>query len=134
MNIKTFAVVGSRKFPEEMYPRVFELLDRFYAKYNPKIFCSGGAKGIDCAAEGWSKTKDMSRLIYRPSLYDNKPGSPLKRNTNIVESSDFVLAFSFQNSRGTQDSVDKSVRMGKPTLVFNEELKVILSKNIPLDK
>ena len=67
MIIKTVGIVGSRKFPEEMYPRVFELLDRFYVKYNPKIFCSGGAKGIDAATECWAKTKDMSRLIYRPT-------------------------------------------------------------------
>lgn len=132
-NIKTFAVVGSRKFPEEMYPKVFELLDRFYNKYNPKIFCSGGAKGVDCAAEGWAKTKDMSRLIYRPSLYDNKPGSPLKRNTDIVEASDFILAFSFQNSRGTQDSIEKALQKKKAIIVFDENLKVVKSANIPVD-
>jgi hypothetical protein len=103
------AVVGSRN------------LDIDISEYIPKdctCIISGGATGIDSIAAKYAKDHDIKLIEFLPDYRTHGRAAPLKRNTQIIEAADFVLAIWDGQSRGTQDSINKA-RMQK------KELKVI---------
>lgn len=152
MSYLKLAVVGSRfvakskKNAEEVermkvaaeYAKaaLVKILDRFYDKYKPVWFISGGAIGVDSWGEEWSKTKSMSRQIFEPVWYPNgrdKPmdkGAGFKRNRDIIETADFVIALT-NGSNGTANSIDWAKKLNKPLVVFAADGKLVEKVNIP---
>lgn len=124
MEYKTLSVVGSRNYPPELIDWVKSVIKRFAEKFNTKVVCSGGAEGVDSWAEEAAKELDLSYQVLRPSLYRGKKGATFLRNTDIVQTGDFCLAFT-TGSRGTQDSIDKCGRFSKPVIVFDAAKKII---------
>ena len=91
---------------------------------------SGGAKGVDSWAEEWSlKVLKKKAKVFKPDWnnlshpdariklnswgkkYDANAG--LRRNTQIVDYADKVIAFVFNNSPGTLNTVKKAKKQGK---------------------
>jgi hypothetical protein len=52
----------------------------------------------------------------------------LKRNTDIVNASDIILAFWDGQSRGTKDTITKATKAQKPLFIFPAENPRKLSK------
>lgn len=139
---KKLAVVGSRLKNETdedkaSYKKVEgivnNILDRFYDKYKPTLFISGGAYGVDSIAEEWAKYKNnLSRYIIVPDWYPNGKyfkGAGFVRNKNIIEASDIVIAFT-SGSNGTANSIEWGRKLNKPTVVFDLEGKLVEKFNI----
>lgn len=101
------AVIGSRNFND------YDLLKEELNKYFITQIISGGAKGADALAERYAKEFNIETQIFKP---DWKLGrhAGLLRNTKIIETSDFVVAFWDGESRGTQNSIKTAEKNGKP--------------------
>lgn len=67
---------------------------------------SGGAKGIDACARAYARANGIKLTEFLPEYHKYGRSAPLKRNIQIVESSDLVLAFWDGTSRGTKFVID----------------------------
>ena len=89
------AVIGSRTL-------TVRNLEKYIPKDTTEII-SGGANGIDrCAKEFLPEYKIHGRY------------APLKRNLEIIDNADFVLAFWDGKSRGTKFVIDNCRKINKP--------------------
>lgn len=108
------AVIGSRSFNN------FRLLEKILEPYRPKIstIVSGGAKGADFWGESYAIKYGLEREIYLPDWDKYKKAAGFIRNTQIIENCDAVIAFWDGESHGTQDSITKAEKLGKPIKII----------------
>jgi len=79
---------------------------------------TGGADGVDTFAEEWALSQGFDVTIHKPNWSDWSGEHPAKkRNTEIIEDGDAVLAVWNGKSVGTRDSIDKALDRGKPLYV-----------------
>lgn len=117
------AIIGSRVFNNKAL--VHQLLDP--VKHLITEVVSGGATGADKIGEEWAQENGIPVNIIRPNwrpngVYDK--GAGFKRNIEIVKAADKILALWDGESRGTENSIDHCIRLGK-------EYFVIISKPLP---
>ena len=67
---------------------------------------SGGAKGVDTTAREYATEHGIKLTEFLPEYSRYKRGAPLKRNIQIAEYADKVLAFWDGKSRGTKYVID----------------------------
>jgi len=107
------AIIGSRGFND------YELVKKVLSDYKEKVtlVISGGAKGADTLGEKWANDNNIKTLIYPAEWdkYGKKAGHI--RNTDIINSCDFCIAFWDGKSTGTQDSIKKAKQMNKEVLI-----------------
>ena len=97
------AVIGSR-----------QITIRNLGNYIPKNvteIVSGGAKGVDICAKEYALKKNIPYVEFLPDYVRYGKGAPLKRNQQIVEYADYVLAFWDGTSRGTKYVIDMCHQM-----------------------
>lgn len=117
------AIVGTRepKISYEEWKQV--ILSKWWFKHADTIV-SGGAKGIDSYGKKLAAEYKLTYKEFKPDYKKEGRGVPLKRNTLIIQNSDFVAAFplkGYQNgevSRGTLDSIKKAKMMNKRLYVI----------------
>lgn len=112
------AIVGSRNIPpltpEQLLP---------YIPLNCSQIISGGAEGIDYLAELAAQNLGIPLLTLRPqySLYGKK--APLRRNRQIADRCDYLLAFWDGQSRGTSYTIHYCIQEHIPfRVVFLDSL------------
>ena len=99
-------VVGSREITEfDLSPYIPDSVD---------TIISGGANGIDTAAEKYADSHRLSKIIIRPQYERYGRGAPLKRNQEMVDMADAVLVIWDGKSRGTKFTIDYAQKVGKP--------------------
>lgn len=120
-------VVGSREFPDKQL--VFKELDEIHKKTPITKVISGGAKGVDSWSIEWAKQNNIDWQEYKADWNDlshpdavirvNKMGQKYdalaghRRNTTIVNESEKVIAFSYKNSGGTNNTIGKAKKQNK---------------------
>ena len=67
---------------------------------------SGGAKGIDTCARDYALSHDIKLTEFLPEYNKYGRGAPLKRNLQIIEYADVVIAFWDGKSKGTKYVID----------------------------
>ena len=82
---------------------------------------SGGAKGIDTCAKEYALAHNIKLTEFLPEYEKFGRGAPLKRNLQIIEHSDIVLAFWDGESRGTKYVIDNCKEMGVEVRVYIAE-------------
>lgn len=102
------AIVGSRDwgFPEMI---------QAYIQSLPKdtIIVSGHARGVDRMAETFAREAGL-QVISIPADWDRLGRQAgFLRNTEIVNTCDKLVAFWDGQSKGTKDSIQKAMAMGK---------------------
>jgi hypothetical protein len=103
------AVIGSRTF------RDFPMLCRIIPAYKPSLIISGGCPlGADTFAEWWAELTGTDTLIFLP---DGKPGGYHRRDRQIAEACDRLLAFWDGRSPGTRYTVNYARLIEKPVHV-----------------
>ena len=108
-------VIGSRSITDfDLSPHI---------PHNTELIISGGANGIDLLAEQFADKYKISKLIIRPKYNLYRKNAPLKRNEQMVEICDSVLALWDGKSRGTKYTIDYAAKSGKPIKI------ITLSKN-----
>lgn len=111
------AVIGSRTFTDEKsFFQVMSCLPK------PSLVVSGGAAGADTLAEEWAGESGVETLIIRPNWDRDGKGAGFKRNVQIVEACDALLAFWDGESRGTMHSIDCGIRLQKKVHVVHTKI------------
>ncbi len=85
---------------------------------------SGGAIGVDSLARNYAIKNKIKLTEFLPDYNKFGRGAPLKRNIEIIQYSDLVLAFWDGNSNGTRFVIENCHIMRKEHRVFvlNEEI------------
>lgn len=104
------AVIGSRNL-------TVEDLGQYLPEETTEIV-SGGAKGVDTCAREYASAKELKLTEFLPEYNRYGRGAPLKRNLQIIDYADCVLAFWDGKSRGTQFVIERCKAQGKPVRVF----------------
>lgn len=79
---------------------------------------SGGAKGVDASARAYALAQGIELVEFLPEYHKYGKAAPLRRNVEIIEYADQVLAFWDGESRGTAFVIRMCKEMGKPCQVF----------------
>ena len=74
---------------------------------------SGGAKGVDTCAKEYALAHGLRLTEFLPEYSRYGRGAPLKRNLQIIEYADLVLAFWDGSSRGTRHVIDACEKSGR---------------------
>ena len=113
----TLAIVGTRTFND--YKLLKKKVDEINKKTKINMIVSGGCTGTDKLAEKYAKENKIPTKIFIPNWKKyNKAAGPI-RNKLIVESSDKVIAFWDQVSKGTLSSINLAKQMNKELVVIN---------------
>ena len=104
------AVIGSRTLdiPD---------LKKYIPPHTTEIV-TGGARGIDMAAAAYAKSAGLALTVFRPDYKRYKKGAPLKRNIQIIEYADEVVAMWDGKPRGTKNVIDECRARDKKVTVF----------------
>lgn len=105
-------VVGSRDFDRlDVVAEVIKGLPR------NSIVVSGGARGVDQAAEQAALDCGLPVIVHRPDWDRFGRGAGIIRNGQIISDSDVVIAFWDGESKGTLDSMRKAQKQCLPLTV-----------------
>lgn len=109
------AIVGSREYKD--LPKVVSYV---IALPPDTIIVSGGARGVDQAAEHAAGCAGLQKIIYPAdwSKYGKKAG--YLRNIDIVNAADKLVAFWDGKSKGTQHSINLAKAKGIPVEVYGD--------------
>ena len=105
------AVIGSRN-------ACVDNLERYLGVEVTEIV-SCGEKGIDTCARQYALTHHIKLTEFLPDYARYGRGAPLRRNLQIIEYSDWVLAFWDGMSRGTRYVIEQCRKQGKPVTVID---------------
>lgn len=121
------AVVGSRSFDD------YGLLEHLLDVLQPTKIISGGAKGADSLAEKYAKAYNIPTKIYEAEWQDfsepckRKTGkygeynalAGFKRNQQIVDAAEYIIAFWDGESPGTKDTIQRAHQSNTPIKVIS---------------
>lgn len=103
------AVVGSRSLNMDIAPHI---------PPDTKTIISGGAKGIDTLAAKYAKERGLQFIEILPDYNKFGRGAPLRRNNDIIDLAQVVLAFWDGKSKGTQYVIERCRKLGKKCTVI----------------
>jgi len=112
--VMKLAIVGSRTFSD--YDLFLDFAQKYF-RYEIDTIISGGAKGADSLAKRFAKYWRFEYLEFLPNWNELGKVAGFKRNQQIVDECDMVLAFWDGKSRGTQDTINKAKIAKKPTFI-----------------
>lgn len=105
------AVIGSRSITS--YP-----LEEVIPADTEEII-SGGARGIDTLAREYAQAHGIPCTEIRPDYARYGKGAALRRNLEIIEKADLVIALWDGKSTGTAHTIRKCREIGKPVVIFS---------------
>ena len=105
------AVIGSRSL------RINDM--RFYIPSATTEIVSGGAKGVDKAAEDFARKKELKYTEFLPEYEKYARAAPLRRNEKIIDYADVVVALWNSKSKGTQYVINLCKQTDKPLIVYH---------------
>ncbi len=78
---------------------------------------SGGARGVDTFAALYARKNGIKMTEFMPDYSRYGKGAPIRRNIQIAEYADAVIAFWDGKSRGTKNTIELFKNLGKPITV-----------------
>lgn len=109
------AIVGSRDWPD-----AWAVIAYVNSLPEDTIVVSGGAKGVDTIAEKAARKRGLAVEIFMPDWATHGKAAGPIRNKQIIDAADRVVAFSFNNSKGTASSIDLAKAANKPLEVYSK--------------
>lgn len=82
---------------------------------------SGGAKGIDTCAREYAHQAGLKLTEFLPQYQRYGRGAPLRRNLEIIDYADEVIAFWDGQSRGTKFVMEAREKRGKKVTVYQRQ-------------
>ena len=118
------AIIGSRNFTN--YAQLRDVINQYfvshqdagYPKFTFDTIISGGAKGADDMGAKFAKINNIGLREYIPDWDKHGKSAGFIRNRNIINDSDFILAFWDGISKGTANSLSLAKKQKKPTLII----------------
>jgi hypothetical protein len=120
------AVVGSRGFSN------YEFLKEILQWYDIRQIISGGAKGADQLAAQFASEHDIPLKEFLPDWNRYGRSAGYRRNEQIVEACDEVVAFWDGQSRGTKHTINIAEEKSKPVAIYWPRASV--NPSIPHDE
>jgi hypothetical protein len=113
------AVVGSRTFADkDLLTKKLDEIQERKKKPITKVV-SGGASGADTLAEEYAKEHDIPVVVIEPEWNRYGRAAGPKRNAEIVDAAEIVVAFWDGVSRGTKSTIELARKRGKRVVVVN---------------
>lgn len=111
------AIVGSRRFNN------YGLLQSILDPYRDEItmIVSGGAIGADTLAQEYAKKRGIPILIHYPDYKKYGKGAPTRRNLDIVDDAESMIAFPMEGSVGTWHAIKAMKKLEKSIQVIDIE-------------
>lgn len=106
------AIIGSRS----LSPVVED-----YLPPDTTLIVTGGAQGVDAAAECCARRRGIPLLIFTPNYARYGRRAPLVRNEAVVQAADWVLAFWDGRSRGTAYTLRYARQQGVPVEIVTAD-------------
>lgn len=106
--MRRIAVVGSREFSK--LSEIPRYLDHIFKVRTDIIIVSGGADGVDKAAEEWAKAHGIECVVYPANWDEDGDRAGIKRNAQIIENSDAAIIFWDGESAGSLDSLCRGMK------------------------
>ncbi len=103
------AIIGSRNL------EVNDLEN--YLPKETKEIVSGGAKGVDACAKIYAQRSGLKITEFLPNYARYGRAAPIKRNDEIIDYSDTVVAFWDGKSKGTAYVIRACEKKGKRIIV-----------------
>lgn len=123
------AIIGSRSFTDYSFAEK-TILD--IIRKNNIVVCkiiSGGASGSDKIAEMFAEKYNIPIEIIKPD-WTNGKRSGVIRNTEIINKSNYIIAFWDGKSKGTLDSINKTKKLNKKISIIDVSTKIINNYNL----
>lgn len=116
-------VCGSRSFASRKHRRL--VLSRLAQFFNEQDFSevtiiTGGAKGPDQFAMEFARINGFYYRTFIPDWQQFGKAAGPRRNKDMVNVSNYVIAFWDQKSNGTKSTIDFALDMNLPVLVIYE--------------
>ena len=113
--IKRVAIGGCRYYNNyDIFKiQVDYLLQNIKNNYNI-IIVSGGATGVDTLAEQYARDNNYTFELFSADWNRYGKSAGPRRNEQMVQASDFVIAFWDYNSRGTKSLIDFAKQYNRP--------------------
>lgn len=99
------AVVGSRN-----YANLGQVQEYIQSLPKHATVISGGARGVDKAAENEAFRQGLAVHIYPAKWDEFGKSAGILRNADIVAASEIVVAFWDGRSRGTKDTIERALK------------------------
>lgn len=106
-------VCGSRSITD--FATVVTVLHQAPFDYTEIIH--GGAIGVDRLAEQIAKTSQIPTKVYLPDWNTHGKSAGIKRNIEMVEACDAVIAIWDGKSKGTKFTIDYAKKKGKEVFI-----------------
>ena len=91
---------------------------------------SGGAKGVDKLGEDWAEANYMSLKIFPANWYKYGKSAGYKRNEEMAEYADALIAIWDGKSKGTKHMIDIAKKQGLIVAIFKPNQMVINNTNL----
>lgn len=104
------AIIGSRNISIDDLGK--------YLPDNITEIVSGGAKGVDTCAKEHATRNNIRITEFLPEYAKYGRAAPLKRNIQIIEYADEVLAFWDGQSKGTKFVIDTCEKLNKKITII----------------
>jgi predicted nucleic acid-binding Zn-ribbon protein len=116
--MKTIGIVGSRRRDsKEDLSAFFEVFGKVY-KEGDRLVSGGCPKGGDRFAEIVAKQMGLTITIHYPDWDKYGKSAGFKRNTNIAEDADVLIAIVAEDRKGgTEDTIKKAEKLGKQIIL-----------------
>lgn len=114
MRGERLAIVGSRSFGDyELMARYLDAYD--HERYESRVgeIVSGGAKGADSLAARWARERGVALKEFLPDWDKYGKSAGMRRNAEIVDYADSVIAFWDGESKGTANTILRAQKAGK---------------------
>ena len=112
--MKKLAIIGSRSFTN--YGLAIQIFQDYFIDKVDTIV-SGGAVGADAVGRRISKDYLLKYIEFLPDYKQFGKSAPLKRNIDIVNTADYLLALWDGKSTGTKHTLGLAKQQKKPTFI-----------------
>lgn len=107
------AVIGSRSVDDRFYGQLCAHIPRGASE-----IVSGGASGADALGKRYALENDLKYTEFLPDYKKFGRAAPLKRNEEIAEYADYVIALWDGRSRGTAHAINACIKAYTEVRVF----------------